>query len=172
MSRTRPSNLGRGLVSALTTLALIAGVPVVAADSTQDFHRQLRSTSEGFRSPAPPVYRDCDMEFTADQYNDRVDCKTENANVSLYDYIDTVIQFDKMRRSMGREPIFTDSQMEQMLAGRERAQNAKNRSHAAQVFRGTAKKQKSEDEDCYTKEIIGDNKGDDEQPCVAGEDCE
>jgi hypothetical protein len=120
---------------------------------------------------APPVPRDCDA-IPADQYNDRIDCKVENANVDLFAYVDTVIEFDMARRDMGRDPIFTGSHIEQMLAGRERAQNAKTRSHQAEGFRGTVKKQKSEDEDCYTKELIGDNKGDDIQPCVMGEDCE
>jgi hypothetical protein len=120
---------------------------------------------------AQPTPRDCDA-IESEHYNDRIDCRIENANVELFEYVDTVIEFDTARREMGRTPIFTGSHIEQMLSGRDRAQSAKTRSHEAQGFRATVKKQKSEDEDCYTKELIGDNKGDDVQPCEMGEDCE
>jgi len=119
-----------------------------------------------------PVSQDCDSLYDPDQYNSRIDCKTENINVALFDCVDAVIDFDRARRGMGREPIFTDSQTDQLLAGRDRAQSAKNRAHDAQSFRGQVKKQKAEDEDCYTMERLNDNKGDDIQPCVSGEDCE
>jgi len=119
-----------------------------------------------------PVSESCDSKYDPSEYNARIDCKTENVNDALFNYIDAVLDFDGARKSMGREPIFTDSQMDQLLAGRERAQSAKNRSNDAKAFRGQVKKQKAEDEDCYTKERIGDNKGDDIQPCVSGEDCE
>ncbi|HXV75798.1 MAG TPA: hypothetical protein VD788_05710 [Candidatus Polarisedimenticolaceae bacterium] len=171
MKRLIDSIAPRGLIPALVACLAIVAVPLVEAGSLQDFERRERPSS-GAKITTPPVGRDCDAEFTPDKHNDRIDCKTENANAALYDYIDTVVEFDMMRRNMGREPIFTDSQMDQLMTARERAQAAKNRSHEAETFRGAVKKQKAEDEDCYTKEIIGDNRGDDVQPCEAGEDCE
>jgi hypothetical protein len=125
---------------------------------------------------APPALRDCDAVVPADRYNDRLDCRTENVNEALFEYVDAVIAFDRLGRTMFRGPIFSDSQTESLLAGRERAQSAKNRAHDAQAFRGAVRKQKSADEDCYVKEIIGDmggpKGGDDVQPCEANEDCE
>jgi hypothetical protein len=127
-------------------------------------------------SATPPQIRDCDGEFAVNEYNNRIDCKTENANVALFDYVDTVIEFEKMRREFGRVPLFTDAQMDHLTSARERAQNAKNRSHAAKSFRGQVKKQKAEDEDCYVKERLGDmadpHGGDDVQPCEKNEICE
>ena len=117
---------------------------------------------------APPAARDCEADVPANQYNDRLDCKTENVNVQLFDYVDAVLDFDRVGRSLGREPVFTDAE-------RDRAQSAKNRTHGAQMFRGVVKKQKPDDEDCYVLEIIGDHgghSGDDVQPCEAGEDCQ
>ena len=129
-------------------------------------------------APAPPVdplLRDC-QAIPADQYNDRIDCKTENANVALFEYVDTVIEFDKMRRAFCRMPLFTDSQMDHLTSARERAQSAKNRSHEAKSFRGQVRKQQAADEDCYIKERIGDKSdphgGDDIQPCDKNEICE
>jgi len=125
---------------------------------------------------APPVHRDCDAAFPADQYNDRLDCKTENANSALYRYVDAAIQFDTLGRKFGRTAVFSDSQVQSMLAGRERAQGAKGRAHDADLFRGSVKKQKPIESDCYIKEVIGDmgspHGGDDIQPCEAGENCE
>lgn len=172
MIRRHSSPFARGLFSVLAVVLLFAAAPGIEAGESQDIQHQPRAQRVLGSAPAPPVSRNCDADFPADQYNDRIDCKTENVNVSLFDYIDTVIDYDKLRRTMGRDPVFTDAQMDQMLAGRERAQAAKNRSHHAQAFRGQVKKQKSEDADCYTKEIIGDNRGDDVQPCEAGEECE
>jgi hypothetical protein len=120
----------------------------------------------------PPQIRSCESEFTEEQINDRIDCKTENANAAMFDYVDTVIELDKTFRYYGRAPIFTDSQMDHLMSARERAQSGKNRSHDAKVFRGIARKQKSQDADCYVKEIIGDGKGNDIQPCEKNEDCE
>ncbi|MEE8411139.1 MAG: hypothetical protein V3S47_01450 [Acidobacteriota bacterium] len=119
----------------------------------------------------PPQTRDCDADFAPSEYNDRIDCKAENANAALFEYVDTVIEFDKMRREFGRAPLFTDAQMDHLVAARDRAQSAKNRSHVAKAFRGQARKQKAEDEDCYVKEIIGDGIGNDIQPCEKNEDC-
>ncbi len=120
---------------------------------------------------APPQVRDCEGEFAPNEYNDRIDCKAENANAALFDYVDSVIELDKMRRDFGRTPLFTDAQMDHLMAARERAQSAKNRSHEAKAFRGQVRKQKAEDEDCYVKEIIGDGIGNDMQPCEKNEDC-
>lgn len=172
MNRQHTTTIARGLLSAVAVFLLLAGAPVVDADSPQDIERQSRDPRTVGTAPAPPVSRDCNTNLPAEQYNDRIDCKTENVNSALFDYIDTVIDYDKMRRAMGREPVFTDAHLDQMLAGRDRAQGAKNRSHLAEAFRGQAKKQKTEDDECYTQEIIGDNRGDDEQPCEAGEECE
>jgi len=157
-----------------TTLALlvtlIAATPL-AAGPLQELARN-DATREPGSGAGMPVSRDCDALFSPGEYNDRIDCKTENANVALFEYVDAVVEFDRSRRELDREPIFTDSQMEQLLRGRERAQGAKNRTHEAKTFRGQVKRQKPEDEDCYTMELLNDNKGDDIQPCVAGEDCE
>jgi hypothetical protein len=172
MTPRHSSKIARDLGLVLAVFLLIAVTPGTGADSPQDIQRQTRVERVIGSAPAPPVSRNCDADFPAEQYNDRIDCKTENVNVSLFEYIDTVIDYDKLRKAMGRDPVFTDAQMDQMLAGRDRAQAAKNRSHQAKAFRGTAKKQKGEDEDCYTSEIIGDNRGDDVQPCEAGEECE
>lgn len=120
---------------------------------------------------APPQDRDCDGEFQANEYNDRIDCKAENANAAMFEWIDSVIDFEKMRRELGRASVFTDAQMDHLMSARERAQSAKNRSHAAKAFLGPARKQKARNEDCYVMEIIGDNKGDDIQPCEKDEDC-
>ncbi len=147
-------------VRVLVSLAVFSffAVPVLAAPATEE-----------------PQYRECDL-IPADQYNDRIDCKTENANVALFDYVDTVIEYDKMRRAYGREPLLTDSQQEHLQSARVRAQNAKERSHKAKSFFGQVKKQKTEVGDCYVKERIGDigqpRGGDDIQPCEKGEICE
>ncbi|HEX6850823.1 MAG TPA: hypothetical protein VF139_05390 [Candidatus Polarisedimenticolaceae bacterium] len=121
---------------------------------------------------APPVERDCDAEFPAERYNDRIDCKTENANAAMFRYVDAAIEFDRASRAMNRAPVFSDAQVSSLLASRERAQTAKVRAHQAQLFRAKVKKQKSAEEDCYIKEKLGDGKGDDAQPCEAGEVCE
>ena len=124
---------------------------------------------------APPVHRDCDA-VPSDQYNDRLDCKTENVNEALYRYVDAAIQFDFVGRTFGRDPIFTDSQVQSFMAGRERAQGSKNRAHDAQQFRDSTKKQKPVESDCYTKEVIGDmgrpHGGNDDGICDPGENCE
>jgi hypothetical protein len=137
---------------------LFFALPVLAAPATEE-----------------PQYRECDL-IPADQYNDRIDCKTENANAALFEYVDTVIAYDKMRRAYGREPLLTDSQTEHLQSARVRAQNAKQRSHEAQSFFGQVRKQKAEEGDCYVKERIGDigqpHGGDDIQPCEKGEICE
>jgi hypothetical protein len=125
---------------------------------------------------APPMHRDCNSDFPSDQFNDRLDCKTENVNEALYRYIDAAIELDTVGQSLGRSPIFSESQVQSMMAGRERAQNAKGRAHDAELFRGSVKKQKRVEDDCYIKEIIGDmggpHGGNDIQPCEAGENCE
>jgi hypothetical protein len=126
----------------------------------------------GASHAAPPVERDCDALFTADQYNDRIDCKTENANAAMFRYVDAAIEFDRASRAASRAPVFSDAQVSSLLAGRERAQTAKVRAHQAQLFRAKVKKQKSAEDDCYIKEKIGDGTGNETQPCESGEVCE
>jgi hypothetical protein len=124
---------------------------------------------------APPETRDCEADYPADQYNDRLDCRSENVNAAAFAYVDSALEHDRIRRALGGSPIFTDAQTEQLLTSRDRAQSAKDRTHQAQMFRASVRKQKAEDEDCYVKEIIGDSgphAGDDLQPCTKNEDCE
>ena len=125
----------------------------------------------------PAVKKDCN-DIPKNEFNDRIGCKAENANKALSDYVDSVVELDEMGKSFGRAPLFTDVQNQHLLAARERAQNAKVRSHNAKAFRGPAKKQKAENADCFVKEVIGDVDkngkmiGDDIQPCEKNEVCE
>ena len=121
---------------------------------------------------APPVERDCDALFPADRYNDRIDCKTENANAAMFRYVEAAIEFDRASRAATRAPVFSDAQVSSLLASRDRAQTAKVRAHEAQLFRGKVRKQRSAEDDCYIRERIGDGRGNDVQPCEGGEDCE
>lgn len=121
---------------------------------------------------APPVERDCDALFPADRYNDRIDCKTENANAVMFRYVDAALEFDRASRAANRAPVFSDAQASSLLASRDRAQTAKVRAHQAQLFRAKVKKQKSAEDDCYIKERIGDGAGNETQPCESGEVCE
>ena len=124
---------------------------------------------------AAPEARDCDAEVPANQYNDRIDCRAQNVNAAAFAYVDSVLEHDRIRHALGGDPIFNDTQTDHLLAARERARTAKDRTHEAKGFQGAVKKQKAQDADCYVKEIIGDgggHGGDDVQPCTQGEDCE
>jgi hypothetical protein len=132
----------------------------------------LVAASWGVSHAAPPVERDCDALFPADQYNDRIDCKTENANAAMFRYVDAALEYDRASRAASRAPVFSDAQVSSLLASRERAQTAKVRAHQAQLFRAKVKKQKSVEDDCYIKEKIGDGTGNETQPCESGEVCE
>ncbi len=145
--------LGVRLFMSLAVLSLFAA-PVYAGPPSEE-----------------PVPRDCET-VPEEQYNDRIDCRTENANVALFEYVDTVIEYDAMRRAYGRDPLLTASQQEHLESARVRAQKAKQRSHKAKSFAGQAKKQMAKDTDCYVKERLYDGSGDDVQPCVKGEICE
>lgn len=122
-----------------------------------------------------PEARDCDADVPANQYNDRIACRAENVNAAAFAYVDSVLEHDRIRQALGGDPIFTDAQRANLLAGRERAQTAKERTQQAQAFRGSVRKQKAEDADCYVKEVMGDSgphAGDDDGICTQGEDCE
>ncbi|HEX5042272.1 MAG TPA: hypothetical protein VFV75_05170 [Candidatus Polarisedimenticolaceae bacterium] len=124
---------------------------------------------------AAPEARDCDAEVPGNQYNDRIDCRAQNVHAAAFAYVDSVLEHDRIRRALGGDPIFNDTQTDHLLAARERARTAKDRTHEAKGFQGSVKKQKAQDADCYVKEILGDggpHGGDDVQPCTQGEDCE
>ena len=118
----------------------------------------------------PPETRDCDT-IDPSEYNARLDCKTENVNSALFGLVDRVIEFDQMRVAYDQSTVFTEEQKNNFLTARERAQNAKNRTNAAEGFKGAVKKQKSQDEDCYIKELSGAG-GDGDGVCEKNETCE
>ena len=115
-----------------------------------------------------PQYQTCDLIYTGDQHNDRIDCKAENVTSRLYDYVDTVIEFERSRRAYGREPILTDLQMKHLDQAKERAKKSKDRSHDALGFAASVRKQQSRERDCFIKEFQGDDDG----ICEKGEVCQ
>lgn len=120
---------------------------------------------------SPPETRDCDT-IDANDYNGRLDCKTENVNSALFDLVDRVIELDQMRVSYNEPGIFTEEQKNNFVTARERAQNAKNRTNSAEGFKGAVKKQKAQDEDCYIKELVTAGGGDGDGVCEKNETCE
>lgn len=120
---------------------------------------------------SPPETRDCENTIDVNDYNARLDCKTENVNSALFGFVDRVIELDQLRISTDRPGLFTEDQKNNLLTVRERAQNAKNRTNVAKGFKGAVKKQKSQDEDCYTKEL-DNGSGDGDGVCEKNETCE
>ena len=151
----------------------VATTPIVTAIGVSAALLLATVSSSFGASPLPPQKSDCDIRFDPNEFNDRLDCKTENVNTALFDFVDRAIDFDQMRTAiLDRPSLFTDKQKAHLLAARDRAQKAKNRTREAKGFRAAVKKQKAEDEDCFIKELIGDGKGDEIQPCEKAEDCE
>ena len=122
--------------------------------------------SLSFARDDPPVRRDCDA-IKSTEYNDLLDCRTENVNTALYGLIDQTIEYDQIRKSYGRSSLFTAEEKDDLFSAYNRAQNAKNRMHNAGGYKESVQKIKSRDEYCYIKEFSGDGDG----VCEKNEEC-
>jgi hypothetical protein len=137
----------------------------------------LVTTSTGWAQGrgTPPVKKDCETLFSSNEYNARLDCKTENVNSALFGFVNEVVELDRVRTSIDRPNILSKDQKNNLLSVRDRAQNAKNRTNTAKGFKGAVKKQKAQAEDCYIKEYTGTDAPDENNKdgvCEKGELCE
>lgn len=108
--------------------------------------------------------RDCEK---LKEYNDLLDCRTENVNTALYGLIDRTIEYDQIRISYGQSSLFTAEEKDDLFSAYDRAQNAKNRMHNAEGYKDSVQKIKSRDEYCYIKEFTGNGNG----VCEKNEEC-
>ena len=120
--------------------------------------------SLSFARDNPPVPRECEK---IKDYNDLLDCRTENVNTALYGLIDRTIEYDQIRTSYGRSSFFTAEEKDDLFSAYDRAHNAKNRMHNAEGYKDSVQKIKSRDERCYIKEFSGNDNG----VCEKGEEC-
>jgi hypothetical protein len=124
-------------------------------------------SNQSFAQDDPPVRREeCD-DYTSTEYNDRLDCKTENVNTALYHLIDRAIEYDQVRTFYSRSSLFTKEERDDLFLVYDRVQNSKNRAHNARFYREAVGKIKPRDEECYIKEYSGDGDG----VCEKNEEC-